>query len=112
MSENKFVLALYDFASKQEFIYRTSKVKEISGASKLLSDMFIKFCDVLKENGKILKYDLSTEFSWRSFESDNGIIGEVLYDGGGNLMVLYKSKRNMLRPTKLFRLCFLRNIQH
>lgn len=108
MSENKFVLALYDFASKQEFIYRTSKVKEISGASKLLSDMFIKFCDVLKENGKILKYDLSTEFSWRSFESDNGIIGEVLYDGGGNLMVLYKSKEEYVEANKIVSVMLLK----
>ena len=32
------VLAIYDFRSKQEFIYRTNRLQEISGASKLIED--------------------------------------------------------------------------
>ena len=108
VSENKFVLALYDFASKQEFIYRTSKVKEISGASKLLSDMYAKFCDILKENGKLLKFDLDSEFSWSCFESDKNIIGEVLYEGGGNLMVLYKSKEDYVEANKIISVMLLK----
>ena len=43
------VLALYEFASKQKFIYKTSKIKEISGASKLLSNLFEEFIKLTKE---------------------------------------------------------------
>lgn len=43
VSESKKILALYDCRSKQEYIYRTNKVKEIIGASMLLSDLFKDF---------------------------------------------------------------------
>lgn len=81
------VLALYDFASKQEFIYRTSKIKEISGASMLLSKLYEKFVELA--NGKYnIVYDVKTEFDINKFTDD----GQVLYDGGGNLMILFQSE--------------------
>ena len=60
------ILTLYDFASKQEYIYRTSKIKEIAGASKLLADMYKVFADIFR-NGKktngndCLKKELETK---------------------------------------------------
>ena len=93
MDEQK-VLALYDFASKQEFIYRTSKIREISGASAMLSGMYKKFNDILSENGSStkIKYDLEETFTVEGFVVNEDIDAEVLYDGGGNLMVLYKNR--------------------
>lgn len=86
------VLALYDFASKQEYIYRTSKIKEISGASALMTDMYRKFVCILKKEDITLKYELKSEFLLADFASaGNNSDGEVLYDGGGNLMVIWKS---------------------
>ena len=34
------ITAIYDCRSKQEYIYRTNKIREISGASKLLSNVY------------------------------------------------------------------------
>ena len=91
MNDKTKVLSLYDFASKQAYIYRTSKIKEISGASALLSGMYRKFVNVLKKNNIILEYDVAKTFSVNDFDNNSTIDGEVLYDGGGNLMVLWKS---------------------
>ena len=81
------VLALYDFASKQEFIYRTSKIKEISGASALLANLYKDFIRMSNAQYHII-YDVETEFDINQFNAD----GQVLYDGGGNLMILFKSE--------------------
>ena len=87
---NKKVLALYDFASKQEYIYRTSKIREISGASLLLAGMYREFPRILADHSITLLWDMEKAFSMAVFdESDSD--GIVLYEGGGNLMVLYRS---------------------
>ena len=101
--ENEHVLALYDFASKQEFIYRTSKIKEISGASELLAEMYKELITVVNKSGidgrKILYFKDEKEenglepFCMDDFNKTCGLAGQVLYDGGGNLMVLYKSEK-------------------
>ena len=101
--ENEHVLALYDFASKQEFIYRTSKIKEISGASELLAGMYKELITVVNKSGidgrKILYFKDEKEenglepFCMDDFNKTSGLAGQVLYDGGGNLMVLYKSEK-------------------
>ncbi len=99
---NDRVLALYDFASKQEYIYRTSRIKEISGASLLLSGIYKEFAKILSAGNIRLKYDLSDEFRVDTFNSNDAIDGEVLYDGGGNLMVLWKSEGVCKRANSLF----------
>ena len=38
--ENKYALAMYDIRGKQEFIYRSSRIKEIIGGSALIRDSF------------------------------------------------------------------------
>ncbi|MGN1126764.1 MAG: Cas10/Cmr2 second palm domain-containing protein [Ruminococcus sp.] len=117
---NQNVLALYDFASKQEFIYRTSKIKEISGASAMLSGVYRKFIKILKSNGITLKYDTDEydengevvgvkSFDINDFEMNNEIDGEVLYDGGGNLMVLYKSHDKYIQANKIISVWLLKN---
>lgn len=117
---NKKILALYDFASKQEFIYRTSKIKEISGASAMLSGIYKKFVKILKSNGITIKYDIDmyvengkivevNPFDINDFETNNEIDGEVLYDGGGNLMVLYKGKDKYIESNKLISVWLLKN---
>ena len=117
---NQKVLALYDFASKQEFIYRTSKIKEISGASAMLSGIYKEFIKILKAQGVTLKYDIDEYdengavvgvkgFDINDFEKNNEIDGEVLYDGGGNLMVLYKSRDKYIQANKIISVRLLRN---
>lgn len=107
MSDTK-VLALYDFASKQEFIYRTSKIREISGASAMLENMFRAFVDLLNDNGFPVTYDLKENFSVEDFEKKS-INAEVLYDGGGSLMVLYKSKELYVKANEIISVWMLKN---
>ena len=40
MVENGYVLCMYDIRGKQEFIYKSSKLKEIVGASLIIRDLF------------------------------------------------------------------------
>jgi len=91
------ILALYDFASKQNYIFRTSKVKEIVGASKLLAGMYVKFVEWLRESGVIVLYDLQKPFSLDVFEAD----AEVIYDGGGNLMIMFKDHDTYVKANKI-----------
>ena len=109
------VLALYDFASKQEFIYRTSKIKEISGASDLLSKIYEKLIDVVNDTDKLdnqkysVIYDVKTDFSLSGFEESNAD-GIVLYDGGGNLMVLYRDKETYKAVNRIASVYLLENV--
>lgn len=100
--DEKKILALYDFASKQNFIYRTSKIREISGASAMLAEAFKKFPAVLEADADcnvVMKYDLSDTFTLDKF--NNGAAdAEVLYDGGGSLMVLYKSREKYVEANR------------
>ncbi len=110
-SDNRPVLALYDFASKQEYIYKTSKIKEISGASALLAGLYETFIDTLNENGIKTAYKENGEYL--PFREDDFLIsdcdGQVLYDGGGNLMVLYKSKDRYIQANRLLSVMLLKN---
>ena len=115
---NGYVLALYDFASKQDFIYRTSKIKEISGASDLLAGMYRELVGVVNakkvDDRTLLYFDEDTKelasFSMEGFSSNDKIIGQVVYDGGGNLMVLYRSKTYYVEANKIMSAYLLENI--
>ena len=96
------VLALYEFASKQKFIYKTSKIKEISGASELLSNLFEEF---IKLANNII-YDTETEFDINKFTAD----GQVLYDGGGSLMILFQSRKLYLGFNRIVSAYLLENV--
>ena len=105
------VLALYDFASKQEFIYRTSKIKEISGASELLTGIYKKLIDYVNSTGQYhIVYDVvDKEFDLNGFESAE-YDGEVLYDGGGNLMVLYRDRATYVAVNRMISVYLLQNV--
>lgn len=124
MSEYKVILALYDFASKQEYIYRTSKVKEITGASAMLNGIYNKLIDEVEKTGKSIKcvlpsyicdggkmiYRDTKPFRWDAFEETSEYIGEVLYNGGGNLMVLYRSENDYIEANKIMSKFLLENV--
>ena len=116
--KKEYVLALYDFASKQEFIYRTSKIKEISGASELLAGMYNELIATVNEFGidgrKILYLKNEEEnelepFCMDEFSKRIDILGQVLYDGGGNLMVMYKSKGDFIAANKIMSRYLIQN---
>lgn len=96
------VTALYDCRSKQEYIYRTNKVKEIAGASALLEKVYERFYK------KCSGYDIKIDNSWKEksfskaeFEASD-YDGIVVYEGGGNLYMLYKSREIYIKANRIF----------
>ena len=135
MAENGYVLCMYDIRGKQEFIYKSSKLKEIVGASLIIRDLFedylydaAKTCrdemnkkskvkEEYKDKDAIFKYDPNEDklkkFSFRDFEdrmNGNQYIGEIVYDGGGNFLMLYKSEEAMKKTTEIFTKKILKEI--
>ncbi len=103
---SEYVLAMYDVRSKQEFIYNGRKIKEIIGASHIITDVFADYLypaaeiygqEHFGDNGiyHLSKEQPSEDFSVNSFidriEKEN-YLGEVVYEGGGNFLVLYKDE--------------------
>ena len=107
------VLAMYDVRAKQNYIYRTKKLKEIQGASAIIRDVFNNhlYDEARKYRNECNSYQGNPDdaaiynykdegcdqlFNYKEFKdrmdnTDNQYIGEVVYDGGGNFIVLYKN---------------------
>lgn len=106
------VLVMYDIRGKQDFIYRSSKIKEIVGGSAIIRDCFTDYLypaaikvrnriEASDDNRKsaIYSYDAFSEtlekFSFDRFikrVSEEQYLGEVIYDGGGNFLILFKNR--------------------
>lgn len=116
--KNKRVLAMYDVRGKQEYIYRSRKIREIVGASAIIRDVFKDYLYPaaveirnkdrnLGDQEAIYLYHKKEkeEFSAEAFEGrmeEGNLIGEVVYDGGGNFLVLYKDKETCIEVNKIF----------
>ncbi len=123
----KRVLAMYDVRGKQDYIYRSNHIKEIVGASCIIRDVFVDYLypaarkvrnentpeyagyagDAADEAIYCYKKDGEEieEFSAEAFEDrmkGRQYIGEVVYDGGGNFLVLYKDKETCIRVNRIF----------
>ncbi len=103
----EYVVAVYDFRSKQEYIYRTNKVKEIIGASELIKNAYRKaiegydgvdYVDYCK-GSKIPKFSLSQTEELMERPENKGMI---LYEGGGNIVLLFQSREECLAFNKHF----------
>ena len=129
MEGKDYVLCMYDIRGKQEFIYKSSKLKEIVGASLIIRDLFNDYLydaaktyrDFINEGSKgsdaIFRYDPNEDklkkFSFRDFEdrmNGNQYIGEIVYDGGGNFLMLYKNEEAMKKTTEIFTKKILKEI--
>lgn len=99
-----FVLALYDFAAKQDYIFRTPKIKEISGASELLAHIYELFREWLAGEGcRVEENDPFTEEPLRQGSAD----AEILYEGGGNLMLLFRDRESFTAANRILSLKLL-----
>ncbi|MCR4646757.1 MAG: hypothetical protein K5695_15335 [Oscillospiraceae bacterium] len=107
------ITALYDCRSKQEYIYRTNRIREISGASLILASVYrwmlteveshgIRILNSWKEDLKAGKPFVKEEFKQAGYD------GVVIYEGGGNLYVLYKDKETFVRVNRIFSNMLLR----
>lgn len=101
MGDNDYILAMYDIRGKQDFIYKSSKIKEIVGGSYIIRDCFddclFPAAEECSEKGifsyrRNTSHEESNDFTVENFKKrlQEGYIGEVIYDGGGNFFVLYK----------------------
>ena len=97
MNEN-YVLAMYDVRGIQDYIYRTPKVKDTIGASKIVEDIIPEalvnaITKVKEQSSNEITYDIdwADEKGPLQFcESDKDV--QVLYIGGGNAFVLFSSR--------------------
>ncbi len=116
---NEYILAKYDIRGKQEYIYQgTRHIKEIVGGSCIIRDCFkdylfeaaIQYRNKLKKRDDyhpaIFNWDnQNIPFSVSEFTErmQQGIyLGEVIYSGGGNVLILYKNKEVCCSINKIF----------
>lgn len=99
MVSNNYILAMYDIRSKQSFIYRSSAIKEIAGGSLLIRDCFKDYlypaAERISNKGKGIfhtEWSDNVDFTRTGFEQHlkEGYIGELIYEGGGNFLVVYR----------------------
>lgn len=88
------VLVMYDVRGIQNYIYKTSKVKDARGASAIVNDIIQ---EALRE--ALRDEDITSDVSWFDESGVIEIAGQkdfkdvqVLFIGGGNATVLFKSK--------------------
>lgn len=114
MSVNKKepVLALFDFRAKQKFIYRTNRIKEIVGASEIIKNSFVDKTDdnnpnkfnlinVAKKNNIDIIDNYDGEYNNDMFQ-ENESKGIIVYEGGGNLNILFDSAETCQKLNKAF----------
>ena len=107
--DNEYVLAMYDIRGKQEYIYRSNRIKAIVGASAIIRDCFedylypsaVEFRNNLYacDSRESAIYDYckeDTNFSVDEFRKRmdaDRYIGEIIYSGGGNFLYYIRIKR-------------------
>ena len=104
----KCVLAMYDIRGKQNYIYRSTSIKEIVGGSAIIRDCFKDYlypaaATIKDEAGEFSKGILHAEkgepqeeftvSGLRNHLTRDGFIGEVVYEGGGNYLLIFKTEK-------------------
>lgn len=101
MAESANILALYDCRSKQEYIYRTNRVQEITGASEILSSLFKDFFNEHNKNFKINgNWNTTAPDNYIEYFNSSGLDAEVIYEGGGNLCVILRDRDTYVKVNK------------
>ena len=98
----QMVLAQYTIRSKQDYIFRTNRINEIVGASKLIAEVWDDLFRIASENGIRVSRESAGKFV---LDVNSEIAGETvieLFCGGGNLTVLYDDRKTYTKLNKLF----------
>ena len=92
---------MYNVKGIQKYIYTSSKLKEIVGASALVAGCVIDnlktaALKVVGDTGKVI-FDICKEnqINDLQFDHDNTVSVELVYEGGGNVVVLYRDEDQM-----------------
>ncbi|MEF9863936.1 MAG: hypothetical protein RR777_03250 [Christensenellaceae bacterium] len=103
------VLAMYNIRSKQKFIYETNRIKSIVGASHMITDAFKDYLydeAIYQPKNEAFSFkDMLVRLGVHDTEKTQGAktyCGEIIYEGGGNLFVVYKSEDDFVRYNKKF----------
>ena len=101
-----YVLAMYDVRGKQDFIFRTGRIKEIVGGSKIIEDVFKDYLSTKIFNNP------NEPFTWDGFvrRLKEGYVGEVVYEGGGNFLLLFRDEDEFKDATYSFTKAVKENI--
>ena len=100
------VIAQYTIRSKQKYIFKTNKIKDIMGASDIIShvwDILFEVAD--KADLKLKKAEDEECFSLDSIKGsfdDGGFAGVELFRGGGNETFLFKDEESYKRLNRYF----------
>jgi hypothetical protein len=89
----KGIIALYDITGIQNYVYGSNKLKDNIGASNLVEKCFDCFFvnsikKFYKEENFKINWDQDTE--WK-YEDDQNLVGEIVYIGGGNALVVFEN---------------------
>lgn len=89
----KGIIALYDITGIQNYVYGSNKLKDNIGASNLVEKCFDCFFvnsikKFYKEENFKINWDQDTE--WK-YEDDKNLVGEIVYIGGGNALVVFEN---------------------
>ncbi len=117
MERLKENLIIFDVRGIQKYIFRSKKIKEISGASYIVENLlkdtikkylnsenitFKNWCDI--ENDKIFEFEFFKE------ENLNKPYVEIVYEGGGNLLLSTRLRDDVMKDfLKHIQLSFLKN---
>ena len=91
------VLAMYDVRGIQNYIFKTNRVKEIIGASRLvetiIEDAFLAAAQACIPKGKVITaWAACAKDEKLEFLQDEAVKAQILFIGGGNAYILYREK--------------------
>lgn len=101
--DNKEYIAMYDVRGIQNYIFNTNTLKEIIGGSGIVADLIIAvFKKAIEKEFERHEYILDDEIydhdqpKSLQFFNNKALKMEVLYYGGGNLVVLYRTTKEVI----------------
>ena len=82
-------LVIYDVRGIQKYIFRTNKIREISGASNIVQNKLIELLKRVISNDENIFKTKWEEMDFL-FDENEKLLAEIIYIGGGNIVLAYR----------------------